>query len=164
MRVSNGFQILVLLAGLWSCSGSRGYVAPAPAPQRTPASTVATFDQAWDAVIDVFAQRNIPIATIDRSSGLIAATSHGLASTDAIAWADCGIWKELWTGSVPIIANRAEFNVLVRRQTGGASVRVTARWVAEAPNPAGATVTCQSRNVWEPGLEASIKSVAEKPR
>ena len=45
----------------------------------------------WNAVVDVFSERNIPIKTIDRTSGLIATEQLSVASsTDTGGWADCG--------------------------------------------------------------------------
>jgi len=153
----------VLAVAFVAACGFTGYVPPPPPTERLALQTAAPFDRTWDAVIDVFAQRNLAIATIDRSSGLIVASPLALRRTDAITWAACGVWHEGMSGStVPIIASRAEFNVLVRTQAPGSMVRVSARWVAEAPNATGSTVVCQSRGVWEPSLEESIRAAAEK--
>ncbi|MGH9897071.1 MAG: hypothetical protein ACREA0_34765, partial [bacterium] len=49
-----------------------GYQPPAPPMPRDATEVTASFGRTWDAVIDEFADRNIPIRTIERASGLIA--------------------------------------------------------------------------------------------
>src|SRR2546425_5253439 len=87
----------------------------------TPPTTIATpraattvnapFGRTWDAVIDVFADQNIPIATIDKTSGFIVADVQfvGASAKEAAEWADCG---KFGVRSIPVTA--AKYNVLVR--------------------------------------------------
>ena len=45
-------------------------------------SSTQTFDQAWDKLIDLFAQKGLPIKIIDRSSGLIISDRTALKATN----------------------------------------------------------------------------------
>jgi hypothetical protein len=63
---------LLIILFLFSCAPSKivpikGKYPPTPIVANSP----KTFDQAWDIIIDYFAQNGIPIKIIDRSSGLI---------------------------------------------------------------------------------------------
>lgn len=44
-------------------------------------NSTKTFDQAWDKLIDIFAQKGLSIKIIDRSSGLIISTKSELTTT-----------------------------------------------------------------------------------
>src|SRR5919202_1864412 len=60
-----------------------------PVPRAAPTEVAASFGKTWDAVIDELTSRNIPIKTVDRSSGLIATDPLTVAS-DIGDVADCG--------------------------------------------------------------------------
>ncbi len=115
----------------------------------------ASFDRTWSAVIDVFAERNIPIATIDKSSGLIATTSLVISDPKETLreWADCG----------NVEATRATYNVLVRGAGDRSTVKVTVQWVwFQSAGIFGETSRqCVTRHVWEQAAEADIKKRAE---
>jgi len=125
------------------------------ATPRASTSVNAGFDRTWNAVIDVFAEQNIPIATMEKASGFIVADAQfvGGDAKDAEAWADCGT-----TYGVPNPATAAKYNVLVRSVDDHTStVKVTAAW-------AGGTYKCVTKGVWETDFEKSIKSRAETPQ
>ncbi len=62
------------------------YSPPAP---RAATRVGATMGATWDAVIDLFAARNIPIRSIERVSGIIV-TDILSVGDDGPRWADCG--------------------------------------------------------------------------
>lgn len=137
----------VLLAG---CST---YKPPPPPTPRDASLVTASMGQTWDAVIDLFATRNIPIRTIERASGLIVtdALSVGLEGN---TWASCG------TRNGKILApDRATYNVLVRGDSALATVRTTVLW-ARTADPV--VPECTSSYIWERGLETEVKARAER--
>jgi hypothetical protein len=121
-------------------------------PDRTPTPVDASFDRSWDAVIDVFAERNIPISTIDRSSGLIATTPLSVG-TDGLVWADCGTEMD-----APLLPESGTYNVLVRGDSAASTVRVNVRW---APGPRS-LAGCVTKGVYEAELEELIAAIAEE--
>ena len=93
---------------------------PPPPPTPRDASQVnASMGETWDAVIDLFATRNIPIRTIERASGLIV-TDPLRVGEEGKAWADCGALNGRVRGP-----DRATYNVLVRGDSNEATVRTT---------------------------------------
>lgn len=147
----------LLLAGLTACAK---FIPPAVAPERPMVRVNATFEATWNAVIDVFAARVLPIQLIDRSSGLIVAAPLSLESDDAMRWASCGVLSSGAAGAVQIPATRVEFNILVRSVDQASTVRITTRWTAQTPPQ---YLVCQTANVWEAELEARIRTAAEHP-
>lgn len=129
----------------------------------TPVS--ASFERTWRATIDVFAERNIPIATIDKTSGLIATTALSIdAPKDTVlTWADCGATTGI--GGVEFTATRATYNVLVRGDAPRSTVKVTVRWAFWQSFGAFGENSrdCVTKHVWERAAEADIKARAEKP-
>ena len=159
-----------LPAFLIGCASS-GFIAPRPAPERTTTEIVASFDRSWDAVIDVFTKRNIPIATIDRTSGLIVASPLTVGAADGMLWADCGSVRTI-LGEKPLPATRGEFNVLVRANGATTRVRVTVRWSSVSPSFVaaggevlpGTNIACETRNVWEQQLETAAQAPPQRRR
>lgn len=84
----------------------------------------ASFDEVWDAVIDVFGEQTWPIDQIEKASGVIT-TGWLRAPRD---WADCGTVPGIEaTGSLPadrIQNQEVRFNVIVRRRDGVTTMRV----------------------------------------
>jgi len=132
----------------------------APAPH-TAMSVNASFGRTWDALIDDFAGNNIPIKTIDRTSGLIATDKLSVAAslTDA---ADCGTnWDH-----TPALPTDVEYNALVRGDSSHSTIRVTARWTRTGQSrvlgdKTRVTEECSTRATWETSLEDQIKKSAE---
>ena len=138
------------------------YVQAVPLPDRASTAVRAPFDHTWDAVIDVFASGNLPIAPIDNVSGLIVAAPLQVARQDAWLWTSCG-WRHAYetAGRYRAFATKGEFNVLVRAAGQGATVRVTAAW--SGPDlPTRPVQACTSTGVFESLLEARIKVAAER--
>lgn len=137
------------------------YSPPGPAPERAARRVAAPFDRTWNAVIDMFAARNIPISTIDKSSGFIA-TQQLRTGKEAAPWADCG--SDMGIGIVP---TNATYNVLVRGDSTASTVRVTVSWAVIVPpstSPFAATPNyqCVTTGVWEDDAERTIAAAAQR--
>ena len=141
--------VAVLLLGT-ACGGYRPPEAPEPR-DATPVN--ASVARAWDAVVDQFATRNIPIQTIDRASGLIV-TDQLAVGREGRSWADCG--KAHGRAYRP---NAASYNVLVRGDSSAATVKATVRWTLA--DLEGNSVQCVTTHAWEREFEALVKEQAE---
>jgi hypothetical protein len=125
------------------------------AATRAPTEIAASFGRTWDAVIDEFAEMNIPIQTLERASGFIAAEPLALGTADT-TWADCG------TALDRIPPSRAYYNVRVLGDSTHSSARVTVRWTAAgAGQGAPMVVECSTTGTWEAAFEQAIKANAE---
>ena len=88
--------------------------------------TSSSFDDVWNRVIDFFAESNIPIATLEKASGIIVASHVNIENTlvsveneqgeisDKNAWFVFPYEKNLIGGRV-----ECSFNVRVRKQENG---------------------------------------------
>ncbi|HEY7635442.1 MAG TPA: hypothetical protein VH763_07865 [Gemmatimonadales bacterium] len=110
----------------------------------------------WDAVIELFAARTIPIRTIERASGLIL-TEELSVGPEGAEWAECGRVSNL-----AYHADRAIYNVLVRGDSSTSGVKTTVRWVHT--DSKGRSMECSTTHVWERALEAEVKARAEEQR
>lgn len=127
---------------------------PAPLTPREALEIDASQGQTWDAVIDFFASRSIPIRTIERASGLIASDALSIGP-GATVWASCGVFT-----NDTLRPNSAIYNVLVRGDSTFSTIRTTVRWtyVEEKENRAR---ECTSTYLWERQMEDEVKSKAE---
>ena len=141
---------MVLLVGLTACGG---IVPPAPPAPRTGTDVLASRDKAWDAVIEVFAEKNIQVRTMEKASGFIAAEPGAVGQKGL---ADCG--KAI---GVPLIPDRATYNVLVRGDEKQSSVKVTVRFTQGGRAQFDQLVECSSLGVWESSFEERVKAIAE---
>src|SRR5215475_14034464 len=91
------------------CAACVTYTPPPPPTPREATQVNASLGQTWDAVIDEFADRNIPIRTIERASGLVA-TEQLTVPPSASGDADCGHFDSYPTRR----PTHAIYNVLVR--------------------------------------------------
>ena len=120
------------------------------------------YDEIWDAVVEAFAQHNIPVKTMDKSSGLIVtddqavpiATHIGSGIVDG-EYCDCGQSAFIHSGP-PVSEASAKFNVFVRRKAGGeVIVQVNAFFKAIVRNgyniPIG-SLDCTSKGVFQEKL------------
>jgi hypothetical protein len=105
-------------------------------------------------VIDLFAERNIPIKNMERASGFITTDVLAAARGDTVN-ADCG--RALGIAAFP---TNATYNVLVRGDSTTSTVRATVRWVRSS-SQFGVLTECSSRGIWETALEAQVKDRAE---
>src|SRR5687768_9485299 len=84
--------LVPLAAFSLACVQPGPLLAPPPAAPREAKPVGASFNRTWDAVIERFAEDNIPIRTAERTSGFLATAPMAVpASMNADAdWADCG--------------------------------------------------------------------------
>lgn len=139
------------------CTACQLTTPPPPAP-RAATPVAASFGKTWDALTSVFADRNILIQTLDRSSGLIIADAQPIpGQTDSIA--DCGTTAH----GTRYRANAASWNVSVRGDSTQSTIKATVRFVAGDPSGTlnTAAAECSSRGTWEIALERGVKSAAE---
>jgi hypothetical protein len=144
-----------LLALTLVLSGCYTYQPPEPASPRDATAVGATAGETWDAVIDLFAARNIPIRTIEKASGLIASDQLTVDPAEGPQWADCG---EL--GNNHFYPNEAVYNVVVRGDSAGALVRTTVRWTHRTGGD-DPDRDCATTHAWEQSLESEVKARAE---
>lgn len=145
------YLLLVLLAACYSAPTT-------VAPERGPTPIAAGLDRTWNAVIDVFAERNIPIRTIDRSSGFVATEALAVAGVDSLPWADCGSGV-----SGEIRPQLATYNVRVRGDSAHSTVRITVRWSADVAQMTNQVnmAECVTTGRWEAAAEKDVKARAE---
>ncbi len=134
--------------------------APAPAPALAPAplaptTVTASFGKTWNAVVDLLSERNIPVKTMDRSSGFVAAEVSSV-SNDELRKLSRGC-----TGFLAAMANGgdpptgiARYNILVRGDSTSSTVKVTARFTG----PQG---DCATQNTFEAPFQREVKARAE---
>ncbi len=142
-------QLIAMVTVSGCMSGPSTSVAPRQATRVSAPQT-----RTWDAVVDVFADRNIAIRTMDRSSGFIATDELSVSRSEGLEWADCG--KNL---SGAISPDRAVYNVLTRGDSSASTVKATVRWVARAGDK---LIECTTKGTWEREAEADIKQRAER--
>jgi hypothetical protein len=116
----------------------------------------ASAGQTWDAVVDLFAARDIPIRTSERAFGFVA-TEDLPVGAEGRTWADCGILNSVHVGP-----EHAIYNVLVRGDSASSSVKATVRWSYMAAK--SGMIECSTSHAWEEAFEAEVKAHAEGPR
>lgn len=151
--MSKLLMLCALLAGVLGCGGR---VAPAPPAPRTAMTVAAPINRTWDAAIDAFAERNVPIRNMERVSGFISTDALSVSRDDAKLWADCGS-----VSGIGIYADRGTYNVLVRGDSTSSTVKVTVRFTAFGHGQDQPLIECSTKGVWESSMEARIKTQAE---
>jgi hypothetical protein len=171
-------RVLAALAAisLTACAKIPPAQPPGPAPTREALTVNASFGRTWDAVIDYFARNNIPIRTIERASGIIAADAASVDAASAVEWADCGQAARLTkvrNGQVwrlaPVAAERATYNFLVRGDSTRSTILATVGWDVPERVMYDATqkpytrpsARCVTRGVWETNAEQAVRARAE---
>ena len=107
-----------------------------------------TSDEVWDAVIDVFGERNWLISNMEKASGIITTDPMGADSK----YADCG--KSALFSSYRNYQGR--FNVLVRANDEGVDLRVTSTWAATVWNTLDSVISGSIECVSTGALERDI--------
>lgn len=146
-------KLLVRTTACVLLAGCTTYKPPPPPTPRDASLVTASMGQTWDAVIDLFATRNIPIRTIERASGLIVTDALSVGQ-EGSTYASCGTRN----GKV-LPPDRATYNVLVRGDSTLATVRTTVLW-ARTADPI--VPECTSTFIWERALETDVKARAER--
>lgn len=150
MKLVTGTAPVALLFFVWGCMNP-----PPPTPvQHPPASVSASFGRTWDAVVAIFADRNITIYT-DRRAGMVSSALMGVPGEDS-SWTSCG------TAGVNERVMRPEgvkYTVTVKGDSTASTVHATALFGSTS----GMLVAqCPSRGTWEAQFEAEAKSRAEQ--
>ena len=151
---------------------------PRTQPIVRPATVVnASFTRTWNAVIDHFAEQNMSIRVLDRTSGWVATQTLRVGNPKrALAWADCGAVdksRAIYTGEdtmdkVPIVAIAAEqavYDVVVHGDSTQSTVRVAIHWTSTYRISEAAPLTpidCVTKGVWEADFETTVKQAAEQ--
>jgi hypothetical protein len=113
----------------------------------------ASFGRTWDAAVEYFAQKNEAIRVMERASGFIATEKLSLRDDYDDTYVDCGT-----EGQLRLEPTHVMYNVLVRGDSGGSTLRVTARWeLFRLKNP----VECATRYRLEQDIEGQIRAAAE---
>lgn len=88
--------------------------------------TNSSFDDVWNRVIDFFAESNIPVATLEKASGIIVASNVNIPETLVSVESEQGTIRDnnawfVFPYEKHLIGGRAEcsFNVRVREQGNG---------------------------------------------
>jgi hypothetical protein len=143
-------RALALVPLLTACTATP----PAPPAPRSATNVSASFGKTWDAVLRALAERNIPLKTVDRSSGLVVAEEQTMRTRiDSIA--DCG--KEAM--GIARYPTTAGWSVLVQGDSVRSMVKATVRF-ATSPGITSA-VDCSSTGKWETELEHQVRAAAE---
>ncbi len=164
---------LIVPAVVLGMLGCVTYVPPqVKTTEPLPAASVrASFDRTWTTVIDFFADQAIPVKTLDRSSGYIAAERLGAGNN--LDWADCGkiVNAPARDGGGPVAPQQAVFNVRVRGDSASSTVQVVARWMAVATAQVASgfgsrtkaynETECVTTGVWETAAIREITRRAE---
>lgn len=168
--MKNRILLVVIAFGLVGCVTYAPPQASAPEPL-PPALVRASFDRTWSTVIDFFADQAIPVKTLDRSSGYIAAERLGAGNN--LDWADCGkiVNAPARDGGGPVAPQQAVFNVRVRGDSTSSTVQVVARWMAVATAQVASgfgsrtkaynETECVTTGVWEAAAISEITRQAE---
>ena len=124
------------------------------APAREPLLVEAPFETTWNAIIDHFAERNLPIANMDKASGFIATAELPIHEVH-YEWADCGIVM-----GIRQPPNGATYNVVARPQgETRTTLKITTLWEVHTEG-----LRCVSKGRWEQEAEAAIAEAAVRAR
>ncbi len=147
--------VFCLAFGALGCAAAK---APQPvtlASSRGITNVQGSFGRTWDAVIDVFGERNIPIKQMERASGFIATDNLALGREDqrsAKFWATC---------ERRLPPTHAVYNVIVRGDSTNTTVKVNVKWERTVGRQIQGT-SCESTRAWEICAEDDIKARAER--
>ena len=145
------------MIGLFATTACYRYTPPGPPVPSTEVPIRASFGRTWDVVIDLFADQNLSIATIERASGIVVAIPGVLEEPpgSAMRYADCGKCAGL-----AYVANRVGYNIRVKGDSARSTLRVNAVFRSVA---GGKAYECSTKNVWEATIAERIQRKAEQP-
>lgn len=116
-----------LVAAVMVALVSSGCEPPIPSAPSKPIETEivvdAPLDPVWDATVEWFATRGLPIKNIDKTSGLLA-TEHVMPTSLVATVMHCDAPPAKPNGKVELVEHRTHFNVLLRAQ-GPRQTKVT---------------------------------------
>ena len=153
-------KIFVLCIGMMGCNLPNFEPPVQPAP-RTGTPVEASFTKTWDAVIDIFSERNIRIKTMDRTSGLIVAETNsavGLTEGQLNDYADCGGYGP----TLRTYPNFVTYNILVRGDSTKSIVKANALWEKRSTSQYDLARDCVSKGNWEILIERAVLEIAQR--
>jgi hypothetical protein len=151
-------QILFLSLGLVACGQ---WQPPSPPAPRSGIVVETSFAKTWDAVIDIFSEKNIAIKTMDRTSGLIVAETANVEDNhykqpEIKLWNDCGGWD----ANLRLYANTVTYNILVRGDSVRSTVKANFLWSKKKVSQYDFEAVCISKGVQEDAWEKRIAEIA----
>lgn len=153
-------RYLLLVVALVGCA----HIVP-PTASTAPADRYVrvSFDTAWHRTLTFFTDNHVPIANVDRASGLLVSSQFTLPYDDLKAWADCGQSSQGGTALAALEAVHnipraiADFNVVEQGAGDSTAVRVSISLTVTARTPFGETqVACISNGHFEQALLARL--------
>jgi hypothetical protein len=144
--------LVAIVAGTAACGPTQPTrVAPRPG---MPVS--ASQSKTWDVVIQLFAERNLPIKNMDRASGFIATDPLGVDNVphDGV---DCG--KDLV--HYPNAPRLATYSVFVRGDSSSSTVKAAVHWTSQSDDKQRLLLECTTTGVWEEAFERDVKARVE---
>jgi hypothetical protein len=116
---------LLTLATVPMLGCAKMFVQPPPFPH-APLVVEASFGRTWDSAIDYLAENHIPIATLDRSSGLIVAKVARVGGDEPyrLTLAVCG--EKGYPQQAPITA---DYNLVIRGDSARSAVKVNIEYL-----------------------------------
>ena len=110
-----------------------------------------TYDSVWEAVVDLFAERQWPIEQLEKDSGLI---TTSWVPSDLEGASDCGS-SGVGLNFSGISNNSVRFNVVVRDNDSTVAVIVNTSWRATRGSD---MLTCTSTGLLESRIHESLRS------
>lgn len=149
-------SFLLAAALLVSCTPPQ----TAPIPALGPTQVDASFGKTWNAVVDVLADKNIPVKTMDKSSGFVTAESTHVPNSQLSKLTECGGFASYMAETLGSESGgTARYNILVRGDSTSSTVKVTARFTkALADN---SPMECKTKGIFEQQIESAVKAHAE---
>jgi hypothetical protein len=123
---------------------------PPPTVDVPPVEVAASFERTWAATLYALADARIPVAAVDKASGLVTSAPFKVEYARAAGWGNCGS-----NPTYPMAITDGTLSVLVRGTDAASSVRITPRWsMTDKEN----TIVCATTGGLEKSLEAKIRS------
>lgn len=132
-------------------------IPPAPVAPRSAISVSKSESATWNIVLELFAERNLPIKNIDRASGFVATDPLGVPDA-AQPGVDCGKENSLQVRLRPRLAS---YSVFVRGDSTSSTVKASVHWTSQSDDKVRRVIECTTTGEWETAFESEVKSRAE---
>jgi hypothetical protein len=145
--------LIAIVAGTAAC----GPTPPEHMAPRTGTPVAASQSKTWDVVIQLFAERSLPIKNTDRASGFISTDPMGVSDVphDGV---DCG--KDVV--HIPNLPRLATYSVFVRGDSSSSTVTAAVHWTSRSDSEEDRVLLeCTTTGVWEQAFERDVKARAE---
>jgi hypothetical protein len=145
-----------LLATMYLVLSGCHPVPPAQVAPRTGTPVAASQAKTWDAVIELFAERNLPIKNMDRASGFIATDPLGVPLEEQPG-VDCGKGIDRLRN----LPRTASYSVFVRGDSTSSTVKAAVRWTSRSDDGEKLLVECTTTGQREAVFENQVRARAE---